>query len=448
MNLSITTPLNGRSISFDIPPIRRSQSEGPCNVSLHLDVNGITQVYLLGTFNAADTSGWASLRNAFDRSYAIVSIVLCGILGWGNTADSNVVVRAVALILSLLLIVPNTGVALTRNSYNITYFGELKDPVHGISVNQVAFVIVYMMLVVLTVMHFVNLILSLPISSLQHSTQQLFFHRKRESNQISYVKAMFKDFRWASPSQRFPTHSRPDTHHFSYMQEARLLIAGTRSNKDAFYFPLRLQASLLLSTVAMIPIFLGCLHFVWETRTLIFQTIMPFFKSLFAAIDLFDSQITANLGRPQLSQNSSSVVFAFSTFEKIFGWADTIVFAIQTSLYVGLSLGLLRFILGQFSLLLTARSNLLAARKAAFKIDSTISDYDAFFFIGNQIACSILGFLTFGFVGIVVVLIVIPLTIEKFRMAAIAFILEKLPVLVFAILAIIMKCVVALSRCA
>jgi hypothetical protein len=257
---------------------------------------------------------------------------------------------------------------------------------------------------------------------------------------------MFKDFRWAYSSNQLPAPSRPAAYQFSYLQEARSLIAGIRSNKDAFYFPLRLQASLLLSTVAMIPIFLGCLHFIWQIRTVIFQTIMPFFKSLFAAIDLVDSQI-ANLGRQELSQNSSSVVFALSTFEKIFGWADIIIFAIQTSLYVGLSLGLMRFIMGQFSLLLTTRSNLLSARKAAFKIDSTISDYDAFFFIGNQIACSILGFLTFGFVGVVVGLIAIVLTIEKIRLAAIAFVLEKLPVIVFAILAVIMKFVVAVSMC-
>ena len=80
-------------------------------------------------------------------------------------------------------------------------------------------------------------------------------------------------------------------------------------------------------------------------------------------------------------------------------------------------------------LLLVVRSNLLAARKGAFKIDAAISDYRAFSFIGNQIACSLLGFLIVVVLFTAVSFCLIYSTVRELILAKI---LAALPVIIFA----------------
>jgi hypothetical protein len=89
---------------------------------------------LLGTFQARETGVEAAFRYAFDQPQIVVSMVLCGILGWGNSPVSNTYVRAAAFTVTLLLIIPETGVELTFNTYDVRTFYQLRDPVFGISV--------------------------------------------------------------------------------------------------------------------------------------------------------------------------------------------------------------------------------------------------------------------------------------------------------------------------
>lgn len=416
-------------------------SEGPCNVSLLLEVNGVMQTYLLGTFRERKIEGWDSLLAAFDQSTVIVAIVLCGVLGWGNAPNSSMLMRSVAILFALLLIAPQTGVFLTNYGYDIRNFEQLEDPVFGISVNQVAFVIAYTMMFLLLFMHLTNCVISLPVEPLKKFSERFFFHQKRESAQIAYVKALFNEFRWAYTTQKHFESTRVTVLPFSYVNEAKMMLSGIKDNKDAFFFPLRLQVSLLLSTAAIVPILLGLLQFIVTLRTLVLQTVVPFFRIIFAAIEQFDVQ-NQIFDRPPLSHTSSAAIFAFSSFSQISHWAETLIHAMQTSAYIGIAFGLLRFVTGQFSLLLVARSNLLAARKGAFKIDSEISDYNAFFFVGNQIACSILGFVLITFI---VAVVCFALMFETLRSSAFAAALNALPVVVLAFVAAVMKYVFALK---
>jgi hypothetical protein len=155
---------------------------------------------------------------------------------------------------------------------------------------------------------------------------------------------------------------------------------------------------------------------------------MPFVQTIFSFVGLSETDSWVTKQQP-LSQNSTIIQRAYSTYLKMYSLADELVFAVQTSAYVGISIGLLRFALGQLSLLLVARSNLLAARKGAFKIDAAISDYRAFSFIGNQIACSLLAFLITVLLSSAVCFCLIYSTIRELILATI---LAALPVIIFA----------------
>jgi hypothetical protein len=419
---------DGQSFSLTVPPITRALSQGPCRVLLSLDVNGVSKEYFLGTFLARSAGIEAAFRYAFDQPQVIVSMVLCGVLGWGNSPVSNVFVRSMSFTVALLLIIPETGVELTFNNYDLHAFYQLRDPVFGISVLEVAFVIVYSMLFILLILHFANSALSLPLTSLQRLSKRVFFHSNRQAAQMSYVKTLLNDFRWAYKSP--PSFKLTQKVEFSYVKEARMMISGVLDNKDAFYLPIRLQVALLLSTLAFIPILVLLLQGVYSSRALIFQTIMPFVRTLFAFINYMETQSWFGSQQPLL-QNSNPVTLAFSKFEQISSFAELLVFSFQTSAYIGIACGLLRFVLGQVSLLLVARSNLLAARRGAFKIDQSISDYSAFFFIGNQIACSILGFVIISFL---VSAICFALTFPTVRELLFDLILGLLPVIIFAVL--------------
>ncbi len=425
--------LSGQSFSFTLPPISRALSQGPCKVSLSLDVNGVSKVYLLGTFQARETGVGAAFRYAVDQPQLIVSLVLCGILGWGNSPVSNAFVRVVAFTVVLLLIIPETGVELTFNNYNIRNFYQLRDPIFGISVLEVAFVIVYSMLFILLILHFANLALSLPLKSLQQVSKRVFFHRNREAAQMAYVKTLLSNFRWAYKSP--PSFKLTHRVEFSYVREARMMISGVFNNKDALFLPIRLQVALLLSSLAFIPILVLLLQAIYNSRTLVFQTIMPFVRAIFAFINFMETQNWFGFQTPLL-QNSTPITLAFSKFDQISSFAELLVFSFQTSAYIGITCGLLRFVLGQLSLLLVARANLLAARKGTFKIDSSISDYSAFFFIGNQIACSLIGFVIISFL---VSVVCFALMFPTVRELLFDLIIGLLPVIIFVVLQEIME---------
>jgi hypothetical protein len=439
IDLPATLLSDNQSFSFNIPPITRTQSQGPCNVSLELDVNGVRQKYLLGTFQARppikgiDGLGPA-FKTAFDQASLIVPIVLCGILGWGNASISNFFMRAVTFILSVLLIIPITGVKLTNAGYDIRNFAQLSDPTFSISFNQVAFVVVYTVLFVILLMQLKNLFLSLPSSRLQQVSKRLFFHHERETTQLSYVKMLLKDFRWAHHTPRAFAAPRNCASEFSYIKEAKRMFAGIHSNSDAFYFPLRLQAALLISTIAMIPLVLVLLQAAYNIRLQALQPIMPFFQQIFAFLGQAEKDSWIIKQQP-LSQTSIIETRAFSLFSRISDLADQFIYAAQTSSYVGIAFGLLRFLTGQVTLLLTSRSNLLALRKGNFKIDPNLSDYSAFSFVGNQIACSLLGFVT---VTLVVTVAFFALMFGNVREMILASVLSALPVIIFSVLTAIM----------
>jgi hypothetical protein len=214
-----------------------------------------------------------------------------------------------------------------------------------------------------------------------------------------------------------------------------MMIAGVFNNKEAFFLPIRLQAALLLSSLAFIPILVLILQSVYNARTLVFQTTMPFSRAIFAFINFMETQSWNDIQTPLL-QNSTPITLAFSKFDQISSFAELLVFSFQTSAYIGIACGVLRFVLGQFSLLLVARANLLAARKGTFKIDPSISDYSAFFFIGNQIACSLLGFfIILLLVGIVCFALMFP-TVRELLFYSIWGIL---PVVIFVVFQEIME---------
>ncbi len=434
---------NAQAYSFTVPPIRRMPSEGPCNVSLYLDVNGVSETYFLGTFQARRSDIAAAFEYAFNQRYVIISIVLCGILGWGNSPYSNVFMHVAAFIVSLLFIIPETGVFFTSNGYDIRNFFMLRDPFFDISITQLAFVIVYTMLFLLMLLHLTNAVLSLPLSFLRRLSERLFFHRKRENVQLLYVKHLLNGFRWAYKSTRVSALRRHVIPEFSYMKEAKMMIAGTINNKDAFFFPLRLQVSLLISSVMILIVLVLMFQAVYSFRLQVYQTVMPFIERVFEFLRYLE-----NIIRYDESQNQAASRFSrnpqlwfaklYAAFFTISSYAEELIFAVQTSAYVGISFGLLRFLMGQFSLLLVARSNLLAARKGLFKIDPTISHYTAFFFIGRQIACSLLGFVVISFL---VAIICFVLSFEITRTVAFNAILSALPVIIFAILVEVMECV-------
>ncbi len=439
VSLNATYAAKDQSFSFNLPAVTRTEAQGPCKVTLSLDVSGIRQSYYLGSFQTrAPIKGISGIglafKYAFDQASLIVSIALCGILGWGNTPVSSNIMRLVTITLSVLLIIPETGVALTFNGYDIRNFYLLSDPIFGISVNQIAFVIVYSALFTLLLSHFITLVLSLPLSVLQRVSNRLLFHRKREASQISYVKALLHDFRWA---YKYSAVFQPprDVSEFSHLKEAKMMIAGIRNNKNAFYFPLRLQVALLISTIAIIPILVVLLQAVYNIRSLVLQTIMPFFQTLFAFVGLAETESWLN-NQQSLSQNSAVITRAYSLFFRISSFAEGLIFAVQTSAYIGISFGLLRFVFGQVSLLLVTRSKLLAARKGDFKIDSTISDYCAFSFVGNQIACSLLGFVVVSVLVTLGSFSVILFSVT--RDLIFATILAALPVIIFAVLQTVM----------
>ncbi len=388
---------------------------------------------MLGTFQARETGVEAAFRYAFDQPQIVVSMVLCSILGWGNSPVSNTYVRAVAFTATLLLIIPETGSVTTYLYYDIRSFYQLRDPVFGISVLQVAFVVVYSMLFILLILHFANSALSLPLMSLQRLSKRVFFHHNREAAQMSYVKTLLNGFRWAYKSP--PSFKSTQRVEFSYVREAQMMIAGVFNNKEAFFLPIRLQVALLLSTLACIPILVLLLQSVYNARTLVFQTIMPFFRAIFAFINFMETQSWNDIQTPLL-QNSTPITLAFSNFDQLSSFAELLVFSFQTSAYIGIACGVLRFVLGQFSLLLVARANLLAARKGTFKIDPSISDYSAFFFIGNQIACSLLGFVIIAFLVSVVCFALMFPTVRELLFDLIWGIL---PVVIFVVLQEIME---------
>jgi len=396
-------------------------------------------MYLLGSFQARQpikgiNGVGAALKSAFDQVSLIIPIVLCGILGWGNSSISNFFMRSVTLTLSLLLIIPLTGVALTNAGYDIRKFYQLSDPTFSISFNQVAFVVVYTVLFVSLLMQFTNLALSLPVSRLQQASKRLFFHYEREAAQMSYVKALFKDFRWAYQCPCAPSTPRNVVIEFSYIKEAKSMWAGIRSNKDAFFFPLRLQIALLISTIAMIPLVLVLLQAVYNIRAQVLQPIMPFVQQIFFFLGQVEKESWI-INQQSLSQTSAIETRAFSLFSRISNLANDFIYAAQTSGYVGITFGLLRFSIGQSTLLFTARSNLLAARRGKFKLDHTLNDYSAFSFVGNQISCSLLGFAT---TAVVVTLVCFALMFYNVREMILTSILSALPVIIFAVLTTIM----------
>jgi hypothetical protein len=360
-------------------------------------------------------------------------MVLCAILGWGNYPASNAFLRLVSFTVTLLLIIPETGFELTFNNYDIRTFYQLRDPIFGISVLHVAFVVVYSMLFILLILHFANSAVSLPFMSLQRLSKRVFFHRNREVAQMSYVKTLLNDFRWAYKSP--PSFKLTHRVEFSYVREARMMIAGVFNNKEALFLPIRLQAALLLSVLAFIPILVLLLQAVYRSRTLVFQTVMPFIRAIFAFINYMETQSWFDVQTPLL-QNSTPITLAFSKFDQISSFAELLVFSFQTSAYIGIACGLLRFVLGQLSLLLVARANLLAVRKGTFKIDPSISDYSAFFFIGNQIACSLLGFVIIAFL---VSVVCFTLMFPAVRELLFDLILGLLPVIIFFVLQEIME---------
>jgi len=212
------------------------------------------------------------------------------------------------------------------------------------------------------------------------------------------------------------------------------MFAGIHSNSDAFYFPLRLQAALLISTIAMIPLVLVLLQAAYNIRLQALQPIMPFFQQIFAFLGQAEKDSWIIKQQP-LSQTSIIETRAFSLFSRISDLADQFIYAAQTSSYVGIAFGLLRFLTGQVTLLLTSRSNLLALRKGNFKIDPNLSDYSAFSFVGNQIACSLLGFVT---VTLVVTVAFFALMFGNVREMILASVLSALPVIIFSVLTAIM----------
>jgi hypothetical protein len=421
-----------KSFSFEMPVVSRTDMQGPCNVSLSLSVNGVRRNYALGTFQPRPTiRGFADIGPAFlmafDQTFLILSIAICGVLGWGNLPVSNFFTQAVSFALVVMLIVPETGVPLTLNGYDIRNFYQLADPYFGISVNQVAFVIVYTMLFALVVLHFANLAISLPFMPLRQLSKRFFFHHEREAVQLPYVKNLLKNFRWAYKSA--PAIPPPrQTSAINLVKEAKMMIAGIRNNQDAFFFPLRLQVALVISTISVIPAAIFLLQATDSMRSQIFRTVMPFVQTIFSFVGLSETDSWLTKQQP-LSQNSTIIHRAYSIYLTIYSLADELVFAAQTSAYIGISLGLVRFALGQLSLLLVARSNLLAARKGAFKIDAAISDYRAFSFIGNQIACSLLGFLIVVVLFTAVSFCLIYSTVRELILAKI---LAALPVIIFA----------------
>jgi len=118
---------------------------------------------------------------------------------------------------------------------------------------------------------------------------------------------------------------------------------------------------------------------------------MPFVRVLFNALTTYEKDYYRADSAP-VNQNDPEQIKAFSDYISMYQLLQEFIDAAQSACRVGIGIALCRFCVGQLTLVLTARNNLLAARRMQFKFNPILSEFAAFSFVGNQIACSLLGF--------------------------------------------------------
>ena len=118
---------------------------------------------------------------------------------------------------------------------------------------------------------------------------------------------------------------------------------------------------------------------------------MPFVRVIFIALTTYEKDYWRADSAPA-NQNDPEQTKAFSGYVSLYQLLQEFIDAAQSACRVGIGIALFRFCVGQLTLVLTARNNLLAARRMQFKFNPILSEFAAFSFVGNQIACSLLGF--------------------------------------------------------